>query len=202
MLSNSTRAFALACAAWVMVGCTEQGGDLVAPADQRPASAVKPGEPGAASDRTLFQVRLAALGDSRARGIVLIEIVGGHLTASVHAAGLEPLQHIPQHIHLNPTCDPGGGILLNLDANLTVPGEGAGVGTAYPLSNAGGVVNYYASRSLSDLLAAVNTHLGAGLASVEALVAWLDLDNRNVHMHVPFGPPFPAVNCGEIERLN
>jgi hypothetical protein len=202
MLVNSTRAFALACAGAVMLGCTEPASDSLAPTDQLPAHAAKPGDPGAASDRILYQVRLGALGDSRSHGVVLIEIVGGHLTVSAHAAGLEPLQHIPQHIHLNPTCDPGGGILLNLDANLTVPIEGPGVGTGYPVANAGGVVNYYASRSLSDLLQAVNTHLGLGLTSVEALLAWLDLDNRNAHMHVAFGPPFPAVNCGEIERLN
>jgi len=202
MFGNSTRSFALACAGWVMVGCTEPEVDLAAPADHLPSFAAKPGDPGAASDRILYQVRLGALGDSRSHGVVLIEVVGGHLAVSAHAAGLEPLQHIPQHIHLNPTCDPGGGILLNLDANLTVAGEGPGVGTAYPVANAGGVVNYYASRSLSDLLQAVNTHLGLGLTSVEALLAWLDLDNRNAHMHVAFGPPFPAVNCGEIERLN
>lgn len=200
MADHLKRAFALAC--FVIVGCTESATDPVAPTGQTPASAAKPGDPGAASDRTLYQVRLGALGVTRSHGIVLIELVGGHLAVSAHAAGLEPLQHIPQHIHLNPTCDPGGGILLNLDANLTVAGEGPGVGTAYPVANAGGVVNYYASRSLSDLLQAVNTHLGLGLTSVEALLAWLDLDNRNAHMHVAFGPPFPAVNCGAIERLN
>jgi hypothetical protein len=48
------------------------------------------------------------------------------------------------------------------------------------------VLNYYASRSLSDLLQDAN----------------LDLEHRNVHMHVPFGPPFPAVTCGAVERLN
>jgi hypothetical protein len=201
MLSNSTLGFALACAGWLMAGCTGQGADLAAPADQLPVSVAKPGEPGSASDRILYQVRLGALSDSRSHGVILIEIVGGHLTVSARAAGLEPLQHIPQHIHLNPTCDPGGGILINLDANLTVSGEGLGVGTAYPTANAGGVVNYYASRSLGDLLQAVNTFLGAGLTSVEALLTWLDLENRNAHMHA-FGPPFPAVNCGEIERLN
>ncbi|MGH7511033.1 MAG: hypothetical protein ACREMZ_16440 [Gemmatimonadales bacterium] len=202
MAGNSTYAFAMACAGIIVTGCTEPAFDSLAPADQPTATVAKPGDPGAASDRILYQVRLGALGDSRSHGVMLIEIVGGHLTVSVHAAGLEPLQHIPQHIHLNPTCDPGGGILLNLDANLSVPIEGPGVGTAYPVANAGGVVNYYASRSLSDLLQAVNTHLGLGLTSVEALLAWLDLDNRNAHMHVAFGPPFPAVNCGDIERLN
>jgi hypothetical protein len=202
MLSTSTRGLALTCAGWLMAGCTGQGTDIAAPADQSIASITKPGDPGAASDRILYQVRLGDLGDSRSHGVILIEIVGGHLAVSVHAAGLEPGQHIPQHIHLNPTCDPGGGILINLDANLTVPGEGSNIGTAYPTANAGGVVNYYASRSLEDLRQAVNTFLDAGLNSVEALLTWLDLEDRNAHMHVAFGPPFPAVNCGEVERLN
>jgi hypothetical protein len=200
------RALALAC--FVIVGCTESATDSVAPTEQTPVFTAKLGDPGSASDRTLYQVRLGTLGDSRSHGVVLIEIVGGHLTVSAHAAGLEPLQHIPQHIHLNPTCDPGGGILINLDANLTVgaaPGllpEGPGTGEAYPRANEGGVVKYYASRPLSELLAAVNTHFGLALGSIEDLLIWLDLDNRNAHMHVAFGPPFPAVNCGEIERLN
>lgn len=208
MLSNSTRGFALTCAGWLMAGCNGQGSDLAAPADQLPVSTAKPGKPGSASDRIVYQVRLGALGDSRSHGVVLIEIVGGHLTVSVHAAGLEPLQHIPQHIHLNPTCDPGGGVLINLDANLTVGAapsltpEGPGTGQAYPTANEGGVVKYYATRPLSELLSAVNTHFGLALASIEELLTWLDLENRNAHMHVPFGPPFPAVNCGEIERLN
>jgi hypothetical protein len=150
----------------------------------------------------LFQVRLRPEGDSRAEGVMLFEIVGGYFTARVHAAGLEPLQRIPQHIHLNPTCNPGGGILINLDENLTVAGEGPGVGPAYPLANAGGVVDYEARRTLSDLLNAANTFLGTNLVTVADLLAWLDLEDRNGHMHVAFGPPFPAVNCGEIERLN
>jgi hypothetical protein len=150
----------------------------------------------------LFQVRLQPENDSRAVGVMQFEVLAGSFTARVHAAGLEPLQHIPQHIHLNPTCNPGGGILINLDEGLTVAGEGPGVGPAYPRANTGGVVNYQASRALADLLNAVNTFHGANLATVEELLAWLDLENRNGHMHVAFGPPFPAVNCGEIERIN
>ena len=157
--------------------------------------------PAAAADRMLFQVRLGPLGGTTSHGIVHLEIAGGYLTVSTLGEGLEPLQHIPQHIHKNPTCDPGGDILINLDESLTVAGESAPVGAAFPVSNGGGVLNYHASRSLDDLLQAVNTYLGANLPSVEALVSWLDLDNRNVHMHVPFGPPFPAVNCGAVEQL-
>ena len=201
MLNHSIRAGALLCAACLIAGCTEPGAEPVSP-DHVPAFTVKPGDPGDASDRMLYQVRLGALPGHWSQGVVLIEIVGGYITATVHASGHAPSQVIPQHIHLNPTCNPGGGILLNLDATLTVAGEGPGVGPAYPTSNAGGVVNYYASRSLTDLLAAVNTFQGAGLTSVAALLTWLDLENRNAHMHVHNGPPFPAVNCGEVERIN
>ncbi len=192
----------LAWAALLTAACTEQQTAPLAPGDAVSAFQGKPGEPGAAAERLFFKAKLAPEGDSRAVGIVLLEIVGGYLTARVHAAGLEPLQHIPQHIHLNPTCNPGGGILINLDENLTVAREGPGVGAAYPVANRAGVVKYEASRPLSELLVAVNTYFGAGLETVEQLIAWLDLENRNAHMHVAFGPPFPAVNCGEIERIN
>ena len=33
---------------------------------------------------------------------------------------------------------------------------------------------------------------------MDELLAWLDLERRNAHMHVAFGPPFPAVNCGQL----
>lgn len=187
-----------------LTGCSEDAPTAPEMAVQlaENASAGKSGEPGAASERMFFKAKLAPVGDSRAVGVALLEIVGGHLTARVHAAGVEPLQRIPQHIHVNPTCDPGGGILINLDENLTVAGEAPGIGAAYPLANQGGVVQYHASRPLSELVAAVNTHFDAGLETVEELLTWLDLENRNVHEHVAFGPPFPAVNCGEIERIN
>jgi hypothetical protein len=208
MPGNSPSVFAMACAAIAVIGCTEPTFDSLAPTEQLPGNVAKPGAPGAARDRLLYQVRLGPLGENRSHGIVLIEVVGGHLAVSVHAAGLVPDEIIPQHIHVNPTCDPGGGVLINLDANLTVgsapplPPEGPGVGLAYPRANDGGVVKYYASRPLSELLPAINTHFGLTLGSIEELLTWLDLENRNAHMHVPFGPPFPAVNCGEVLRLN
>lgn len=206
MLHNLTRPFALACAGSVMIGCTQPTADSAATTDQLP-SVSKPGDPGAARDRMLYQVRLGTLGENQSHGIVLIEVVGGHLAVTVHAAGLAPGANIPQHIHVNPTCNPGGGVLLNLDANLTVgapvglPPEAPGIGTAYPSSNQAGVVKYYASRPLSELLQAVNTHFRLSLGSVDELLAWLDLEDRNLHMHVP-AAPYAPVNCGEVERLN
>ncbi|HEX6643256.1 MAG TPA: hypothetical protein VF037_01180 [Gemmatimonadales bacterium] len=161
-----------------------------------------PGDPGAAADRLFYKVNLRPQGDSRATGVALIEIVGGYLRVRIHAAGVEPGEHIPQHIHLNPGCNPGGGILVNLDAGLTVPVEGPGTGAAYPVANAAGVMNYEATRSLDDLRAAFNTYAGTDLGDTAELLAHLNLEERNAHMHVAFGPPFPAVNCGEVERIN
>ena len=130
---------ALAPAALLIVGCTDrQPPDPVAPTVLPTETAANPPEPGAAADRMLFQVRLGPEGDSRAVGVMLFEIVGGYFRARVRATGLEPLQPIPQHIHLNPTCSPGGGILINLDEKLTVAGEAPGVGAAYPLANRAG----------------------------------------------------------------
>jgi Cu/Zn superoxide dismutase len=181
------------------VACAEQTHDPVAATNAVPSFT---NNSGGGSDRQLYQVRLGAEPGYQSHGIMKIVIDDGYITATVHAAGLMPGHHIPQHIHLNPTCNPGGGILLNLDAGLTVPGEGAGTGTAYPLANQGGVINYEAQRSLTDLLAAVNTYQGANLATVDELLAWLNLEERNGHMHVAMGPPFPAVSCGEVERRN
>ena len=44
-----------------------------------------------------------------------------------------------------------------------------------------------ASRPLSEILDAVNLYSAAGLETTDDLA---------------FGPPFPAVNCGEVERVN
>ena len=172
-------------------------------ADQLPAFHAKPGASGAAADRMLFKATMGPLEGTTSHGMVHIEIVGGYLTVSAHGTRLEPSQHTPQHIHENATCDDPGNPLINLDATLTIPGEAPSVGPAFPVSNKGGVLNYYASRSLEDLRQAVNTHFGENLTSVEALLGWLRLEQRNVHMHVPFvGTPPPPVNCGAVDRLN
>ncbi len=198
---NPARTFVPLIAASLLLACADHADNPAEPANGLPSFTKKPGDPGDASDRQFYQVRLGAEPGSHSQGVMQIEIVGGYITVTVHAAGLMPDMHIPQHIHLNPTCNPGGGVLLNLDANLTIPGEGPGVGSAYPLSNQAGVINYYASRSLTDLLAAVNTFRGTSLTSVDELLTWLNLEERNGHMHVAVGPPFPAVNCGEVKQL-
>ena len=161
-----------------------------------------PGDPGDASDRLFYKVNLRPAGDSRAVGVVLIDVAGGYLRVRVHATGVEPGKSIPQHIHVNPGCNPGGVVLVNLDVGLTVPGEGLGTGDAYPVANQAGVLNYEATRSLDDLRSALNTFGGATLEDTAELLDFLDLEDRNAHLHVHFGPPFPAVTCGEVERIN
>lgn len=147
-----------------------------------------------------FQAHLAPPSGGVGHGVLLIEISEGLLSVKVRATGLEPLAVIPQHIHVNPTCAVGGGILLNLDAGLTVPIEGPSTGPAYPTANRGGVLQYDASRSLADLIDAVNEHQSAGVSTVEELLDWLNLEERNIHTHQPVAP-FTPVACGPIDRI-
>lgn len=198
MLGTSTRGFALVCAGWMMLGCAEPDNGPIAPTGQRPADAATPSaQADNHSQRTSYEVRLDPKPGTNARGTVRIGIVGGNLTVSVHATGLAPQRDTPQHIHAAQTCQEGGPVLINLDANLTVFGEAPSVGPDFPTSNPAGIVNYHASRPLSDLLQAVNTHFGMALTSVDELLGWLDLASRNVHMHAP-DAPFTPVNCGEV----
>jgi hypothetical protein len=172
-----------------------------ATSSQDVALAQAPYEPGAASSRELYQVQLGPMNGSSDHGIVKLEIAGGYLVVTVHAEGLDPSQHTPEHIHVNPTCADGGAVLISLNAHLTVAGEAPPIGDDFPVANGAGVVNFQASRSLADLLTAANTYLGANLASVDELVSWLDLGNRNVHMHAS-AAPFTPMTCGELERVN
>ena len=152
-------------------------------------------------ERFLYKATLAPLGDSRGAGTAELEVTGGHLRVRIHATGVEPSENIPQHIHLNPGCDPGGPVLVNLDARLSVPGESPGVGASYPVANRAGVLHYEASRPLDDLRSALNTWGGVTLDDTAELLAFLDLEERTIHMHVAFGPPFPVVTCGGIDLV-
>lgn len=149
-----------------------------------------------------YKANVRPTGEIRAEGVAFIDVVGGDLRVRVHATGLEPGEHIPQHIHANRDCDPGGSVLLNLDAGLTVPGEGPGTGGAYPAASLAGVVDFEAARPLDDLRFALVTRGGPALADTDDLLEYLDLEDRNVHMHVAFGPPFPAVACGGVEQIH
>lgn len=148
-----------------------------------------------------YKATLVPTDTTRTEGAAFIDVVGGDLRVRVHATGVEPGQHIPQHLHANRGCDPGGPVLLNLDAGLTVPGEAAGTGAAFPLASRAGVIDYEATRPLDELRSAIVTWGGPGLADTDELLQYLDLEDRNVHLHVAFGPPFPAVTCGGVEPI-
>ncbi len=149
-----------------------------------------------------YTASLGATGAAPSEGAAFIDVVGGDLRVRVHATGVEPGHHIPQHLHANRGCDPGGPVLLNLDAGLTVPGEGQGTGAAFPMASRTGVIDYQAARPLDDLRSAIRTWGGPSLADTDDLLAYLDLEDRNIHLHVAFGPPFPAVACGGVEPIH
>ena len=151
---------------------------------------------------TRFEARLAEINGSSAHGWARVEIVGGNLVVSTHGSGMARDSVTPQHIHVNDGCENGGAILINLDAGLALPSEAPGVGAAYPVANGAGVLKYEATRSLADLRAGWNSANGTTFETDDALLAALDLENRNVHQHVAFGPPFPAVNCGPVDLVN
>jgi glucose/arabinose dehydrogenase len=155
------------------------------------------GTPGpvAGPERELYRAKVEPEGGSRVRGTARFEIAHGLFSVSVRVNGLAANERIPQHIHVNPTCAPAGGILINLDEGLTVAGEGPPAGDAYPRANPGGVVVYDAQRPLDDLAAALDTHLGMTLDE-------LDFGERNVNFHEPLPEPIPSQGCGEIERIN
>ncbi|HEX6089503.1 MAG TPA: hypothetical protein VFZ13_05000 [Gemmatimonadales bacterium] len=185
---------AVACAGCGDGPLGQEGGVQLAPAQA--------GVPAPSGERSLHKATLLPLGDSRGAGTAEMEVTGGYLRVRIHATGIVPSENIPQHIHLNPGCDPGGPVLVNLDARLSVPGEAPGVGAGYPVANRAGELHYEASRPLDDLRSALNTWGGAGLDDTAELLAFLDLEDRSVHMHVAFGPPYPAVTCGGIDRIH
>ena len=117
--------------------CASDTPTMPASASETAAFAAMPGEPGSARDRDFYRAKLDPAAGNRSRGMLQLDVVGGFLRVRVHGVGLEPGMPIPQHIHVNSGCNPGGAILINLDAALTVPDEGPGVGPAYPVAPQG-----------------------------------------------------------------
>jgi hypothetical protein len=149
-----------------------------------------------------YKASLVPTDTARTEGAAFIDVVGGDLRVRVHATGVEPGQHIPQHLHANRGCDPGGPVLLNLDSGLTVPGEAPGTGAAYPMASQAGVIDYEAARPLDELRSAIVAWGGPRLDDTDDLLEFLDLEDRNIHLHVAFGPPFPAITCGGVEPIH
>lgn len=138
----------------------------------------------------IYEARLEALGGSDASGTATFTHQNDQIQVTVAATGLEPNTRVPQHIHMNASCDDAGGIVLNLDEDLSAPNEGEPRGDAYPESDDEGRLQFEASRSMEELRTALQT---AGGEDADGL----DLGNRVVNLHAP---DMQAIACGPLER--
>jgi hypothetical protein len=137
-----------------------------------------------------WEAQLQEIEGSGVTGIARLVRNAEQFRVIISATGLDPGASVPQHVHIEPTCEPAGGILINLDETLTVGGEGPPSEAAYPQADGLGDLEYEASRSLQELESALQAHHGMGIEQLE-------LGNRNVNLHAPDLPPLA---CGELEE--
>lgn len=164
-----------------------------------PQAAVKGGE--GANDVQMYTADLMTLNNSGVTGTAQFQVSNGTLMATLHAKGPVPEIRHMQHIHITGSCpfpesefdvnEDGlvsfaeglpayGGVLVNLNDNLSVPG----ISGTFPLTNPAGVVNFQAKKALSEL-------------------PDLNLDGRTVVVHGAFvngtfDPSLP-VACGMVD---
>lgn len=162
-------------------------------------------------DQEMYEARIQSVNNSGVTGTATVTVEDDRLQITVAATGLEPNTRVPQHIHMNASCDDAGGIWLNLDDELSLPGDGEAQGDAYPETDDEGRLRYEASRSLEDLRTALGgIHAAEGQDTVRAGTsgqsqmgsegaAAFDLGNRVVSLH---GPNMQAVGCGPLDRMD
>lgn len=138
-----------------------------------------------------YEARLEERNGSGVTGTATFTMEGDELQVTIAATGLDPNTRVPQHIHTNASCDDAGGILLNLDSDLSAAGEAEPRGDAYPEVDDEGRLTYEASRSVEDLRTAMGDQAAAGEDA-------LDLTNRVVNIH---GEDMQPISCGEIESM-
>jgi len=160
-----------------------------APEDGPPATDPVVEDPAAPQERRLYEARLEAVGGSGVTGTATLTIDGDRLQVTVVAGGFDPDARVPQHVHMNATCDQPGGILLNLDDQLSAANESEARGDHYPQADENGELEYEVSRSLDNLESALLAQQGPGLED-------LDLGNRVVNLH---GANMQAIACGPLE---
>lgn len=159
---------------------------------------------GSQMDQEMYEARIEGVEGSDATGTATLTVENDELQITVAMTGLDPNTRVPQHIHVNSSCDNAGGIYLNLDDELSTPEDGVAAGDAYPETDDEGALRYEASRSLDDLRTAlseadtaqsdtarVNTR-GQGAAE-------FDLGNRVVNLH---GPDMQPIACGELGEMD
>lgn len=152
----------------------------------------------------MYTAQLEALAESGVEGTATFTIENDEVVVTVAATGLEPNTRVPQHIHLNATCEDAGGIALNLDDALSLPNDGEPRGDAYPQSDDQGNLQYEARRSVGELRTAL-AGTGAEAAPSDTEAAWdtgasgLDLTGYVVNLH---GADMSAIACGPIETMD
>jgi Cu/Zn superoxide dismutase len=169
--------------ALVLAACPEPARDADPPIlDQdRPAeAATEVGE--------VYEAQLQEVDGSGVTGTATIVVDGDDLRVTVRVTGLNPDTEVPLHIHTNASCDPAGGILLNLDRTLTMASEAAPRGEHYASTDGDGVLEYEVTRSLDDLRSAAEEH-------GDTAIDQLDLGNRVVNVHAADMRP---VACGPL----
>lgn len=160
-----------------------------APEAEPPAADPVLEEPGEPPERQFYEARLEEVDGSGVSGTATVTVNGERIQVTVVASGLDAAARVAQHIHANASCDPAGGILLNLDDALSVANEAAPRGDHYPQANAEGELEYEVSRSLDELDGALADHEGPALAE-------LDLGNRVVNLH---GADMQPIACGPLD---
>lgn len=159
---------------------------------------------GSQMDQEMYEARIEGVEGSDATGTATLTVENDELQVTVAMTGLDPNTRVPQHIHVNSSCDNTGGIYLNLDDELSTPEDGAAAGDAYPEIDDQGAVRYEASRSLDELRAALSEADTAQSDTARANTrgqgaAEFDLGNRVVKLH---GPDMQPIACGELEEMD
>lgn len=161
------------------------------------------------ADQEMYEARLEAVDGSGVTGTATLTIEDEELTVTVAATGFDPNVRVPQHIHMNSSCDDAGGILLNLDDDLSAPNDGEPRGDAYPETNDQGSLRFEASRSVADLGSALGDESAGDADAADAANAdtlggdagaeRFDFGNRVVNLH---GADMQPIACGALDPMD
>lgn len=170
------------------------------------------------ADQEMYEARLEAVDGSGVTGTATVTVENEELTVTVAATGFDPNVRVPQHIHINSSCDNAGGILLNLDDALSAPNDGEPRGDAYPETDDQGNLQFEATRSIGELRTAMvgegagasrTDTAGADTAGADTAgtdtpggaddAARFDFGNRVVNLH---GPDMQPIACGPLDAMD
>ncbi len=165
-------------------------------------------------DQEVYEAQIEGVEGTDATGTATLTVENDELQVTVAVTGLDPNTRVPQHIHINSSCDDAGGIYLNLDDELSTPEDGQAAGDAFPETNDEGTLRYEATRSLNDLRTALGqadtaqsdtaqqtdtAQTNVPGTGMDQGAAEFDLGNRVVNLH---GPDMQPIACGELESMH